>query len=183
MKIFSNFDTNIRKKTSDEYVSQYGEGNVLCFWRSKLYWVLKIFFPTIFLIIIASWMGYLFYYLLDGEYLLSIFLVDLCLSSFFLMPIIGKYIDYNMDFIVVTPDFLIMYDQEGILKKKVVTVNEKSIKTISVERSWLLYSLFDNGDIIFLAEGDVTAHGDITLKWIPRPEKRRNQIAMIMNKE
>ena len=80
-------------------------------------------------------MGYLFYYLLDGEYLLSVFLVDLCLSSFFLMPIIGKYIDYNMDFIVVTPDFLIMYDQEGILKKKVVTVNEKSIKTISVERS------------------------------------------------
>jgi len=34
-----------------------------------------------------------------------------------------------------------------------------------------------------LAEGDVTEHGDVKLKWIPKPEKRRQQIAKIMHKE
>jgi len=28
-----------------------------------------------------------------------------------LFPIIGKYMDYKLDFIIVTPDLLIMYDQ------------------------------------------------------------------------
>lgn len=76
-----------------------------------------------------------------------------------------------------------MYDQEGIFNKKVITLNEKSIKTISIERRGFLYSIFNNWDIIFLAEGDVTEHGDIKLKWIPKPEKRRDQIAKIMNKQ
>lgn len=88
-----------------------------------------------------------------------------------------------MDFIIVTPDYLVMYDQAWIFNKKVITLNEKSIKTISIERKGFLYSVFNNWDIIFLAEGDVTEHGDVKLKWIPKPEKRRQQIAKIMHKE
>jgi len=87
-----------------------------------------------------------------------------------------------MDFIIVTPDYLMMYDQAWILAKKVITVNEKSIKTISVERSGFLYSVFNNWDIIVLSEGDIS-HWEITLKWIPKPEKRKSQIAKILNKE
>jgi len=37
MKIFSNFDTQIRIKSLEEHVAKYGRSNVLCFWRSKLY--------------------------------------------------------------------------------------------------------------------------------------------------
>lgn len=88
-----------------------------------------------------------------------------------------------MDFIIITPDYLMMYDQAWIFNKRVITVNEKSIKTISVERRWVLYSLFNNWDLIVLAEGDVTEHGDVKLKWIPKPEKRRKQIVEIMHKE
>ena len=69
-----------------------------------------------------------------------------------LFPIVGKFIDYKMDFIIVTPDLLIMYDQAGLFKKNVITVNEKSLKTVSVKRPGLLYSIFNNGDIIFLSE-------------------------------
>ena len=69
-----------------------------------------------------------------------------------LFPIIGKYMDYKLDFIIVTPDVLIMYDQGGIFKRNIISTNEKSIKTISVKKSGLLYSIFNNGDIIFLTE-------------------------------
>lgn len=183
MRIFSNFDTNIRSKCYEENATKFGRDRVLCFWRSRLYWFIKIFFPLLFLFLLCAWIIAIFYYVFDGDYLLFFSLATFVLSLFFLIPIIGKWIDYKLDFIVVTPDFLIMYDQAGIFNKKVITLNEKSIKTISIERRWFLYSIFNNWDIIFLAEGDVTEHGDVKLKWIPKPEKRRDQIAKIMNKQ
>lgn len=183
MKIFSNFDTQVRTKCFEENAIKYGRENVMCFWRSKLYRFIKIFFPLIFLLMLCAWIVGVFYYIFDGDYLLFFCLATFVLSLFFLIPIIGKWIDYKLDFIVVTPDFLIMYDQAGIFNKKVITLNEKSIKTISIERKGFLYSVFNNWDIIFLAEWDVTEHGDVKLKWIPKPEKRRDQIAKIMNKQ
>jgi hypothetical protein len=182
MRIFSNFDTKIRTKAVDEQIVRYGRENVICFGRSRLYWALKIFLPMVFLI--AFWLGIiaLFYYVFDSEYLLFFCIAIGVLSLFFFVPIIGKWIDYELDFIIVTPDFLMMYDQAWIFKKKVITVNEKSIKTISVERSGLLYSLFNNWDIIVLSEWDMV-HWEITLKWIPRPEKRKKQISKIFNKD
>jgi len=183
MKIFSNFDTNNRRKIYDECVLQYWEKNVLCFGRSKLYWLLKIVFPTIFAFTVVSWIIYLLYYILEWGYFGRIIGVNIVILLFFLIPIINKYIDYKLDFIVVTPDSLTLYEQKWILSKKVITVNEQSIKTISIERDGFLYSVFNNWDIIFLAEGDVTEHGDIKLKWIPKPEKRRSQIAELMHKD
>ena len=101
-----------------------------------------------------------------------------------LFPIIGKYMDYKLDFIIVTPDVLIMYDQGGIFKRNIISTNEKSIKTISVKKSGLLYSIFNNGDIIFLTEWDSASGGwEITLRRVPKPEKRRKEIARIMSKD
>jgi hypothetical protein len=72
-----------------------------------------------------------------------------------------------------------MYDQTGIFKRDVVTIGVPNIKTISLRKKWFLYSIFDNGDIIVLSEANIT-DGEVTLKWVPRPEKRRNQIANII---
>jgi len=44
----------------------------------------------------------------------------------------------------------------------------------------LLYSIFDNGDIIVLTEGDNEHVGEIKFRWIPRPDKRRNQIVRVI---
>lgn len=183
MKIFSNFDTEIRKNTIEQHSIKYWRENILCFGRSRLYFYVKIFFPFVFVLLLASWAIIGLYFLFEGDYLWIVSLLVFLVSLIFLLPVIGKRIDYKLDFIIVTPDYLIMYDQNWIFSKKVITLNEKSIKTISVERPGLLYSIFNNGDIIFLAEGDVTDHGDVKLKWIPKPEKRRNQIAKIMHKD
>lgn len=182
MRIFSNFDTKLRSKCIQEHSDKYGKEHVLCFWRSRLYWFIKIFFPLIFLIGLCFSIIIVFYYVFDWNYLLFISLATFVLSLFFLIPILGKWIDYKMDFIIVTPDYLMMYDQSWIFNKKVITVNEKSIKTISVERKGFLYSLFNNWDIIVLSEWDMV-HWEITLKWIPKPEKRKSQISRVLNKD
>ena len=72
-----------------------------------------------------------------------------------------------------------MYNQHGFFKKDVVTIGVINIKTISIEKDKFLYSVFDNGDIIILSESGIP-YGKVTLRRIPRPEKRRNQVANII---
>jgi hypothetical protein len=152
MKFFSNFDTQIKKKTIDIAIQQYGDDSVLCFEKSRLYWSLKVFFPLIQLLVLDSLAVRLFYYIFDYQYLIWIVLVVFLITSPFAFYLLGRYIDYKMDFVVITPDSLIEYNQTGIFNKKVVTINEKSIKTITVERKGVLYSIFNNGNLIFLSE-------------------------------
>jgi len=85
-----------------------------------------------------------------------------------------------MDFIIVIPNCMMMYEQWWLFRRNVITISSQSIKTISIKKSWLLYSVFDNGDIIILTEWDVEHNGEVRLRWIPRPEKRRNQMVKII---
>ena len=73
-----------------------------------------------------------------------------------------------------------MYDQWGIFKRNVHTITAQSIKSISINKAWLFYSMFDNGDIVILTEWDAERDGEIRFRWIPRPEKRKNQIIKII---
>lgn len=180
MKIFSNFDSTLRQKTFVEYQESYGADNVLCFGRSKLYRIYKVILP---LLLVAAVCIFALIFLakrLDGEYLGYIFILLFIFAAFFIVPAIGKYIDYKMDFIIVVPNSIMMYDQWGLLKRNVITISTQSIKSISIKKSWLLYSIFDNGDIIILTEGDTERNGEIKLRRIPRPEKRKNQIVKVI---
>jgi len=167
-----------------EYQEQFGPENVIMFGRSKLYRVIKVVIPTFFLIA-ATVLGLVWLYSrLWSDYMLYFVIAFALFDLVRLFPIIGKYMDYKLDFIIVTPDLLIMYDQWGIFNRNIISTNEKSIKTISVKKTWLFYSIFNNGDLIFLTEWDTTGGGgEITLRRVPKPEKRRKEIARIMSKD
>lgn len=182
MKIFSNFDTNIRSQMLQQYQAEFWEANVLCFGRSRLYFLLKVFFPTIFIVAVVLLLCYLFSTVLEWDAFWWGTGILIFLSLFLAFPILDKYIDYHLDFVIVTPHFLMMFDQEWFFKKKVMMIQEISIRTISVEKSWLLYSIFNNWDIVFMSENDQT-YGEFILRRVPKPEKRRNQIAQIMSKD
>jgi hypothetical protein len=49
-----------------------------------------------------------------------------------------------MDFALVTPKSLIMFNQTGIFKRDMATVDVDKIKTISVRKRYFLYSVFNN---------------------------------------
>jgi len=180
MRIFSNFDTKLRQKTFEEYQGKYGPENVLCFWRSMLYQIYKVIIPLTFVLLITIFGLIFFYKRLGGGYFGYIVIAILIIDLVFFFPVIGKFIDYKMDFIIVIPNCMIMYDQWGIFKRNVVTISAQSIKTITIKKSGLFYSMFDNGDLIILTEGDIAQNGEVTLRRIPRPEKRRNQIVKVI---
>lgn len=180
MKIFSNFDTKLRETTFLEYQERYGIDNVLCFWRSKLYHIIKVAIPFTLLLFITVFGLIFFYKWLGGDYFTYLLTAIIIINIVFIFPVIGKYIDYKMDFIIVIPHAIMMYEQWGIFKRNVSTISAQSIKSIAIKKSWLLYSMFDNGDIIVLTEGDTERNGEIMLRRIPRPEKRKNQIVKIV---
>lgn len=182
MKIFSNFDTNVKSKCLEENIQQYGEWNVLCLSKSRLYWFVKVFFPLLWYLALDILFIVLFYYIFDFSYLAWIIIVVLLITSPFFLFLLGKYIDYKMDFVVVTPESLIEYNQAWLFSKRVIVINEKSIKSITVQRGGFLYSVFNNGDLIFFSEWDET-RGDITLRYVSQPEENRFKIATIMNKD
>lgn len=183
MKIFSNFDTRLRQKTFEEYQQKYGIDNVICFWRSKVYRIYKIILPFLFLTIITALILFFFYSRLAGDYFSYIVVAVLIMDIVFLFPVTSKYIDYKMDFIIVIPNAIMMYDQWGIFKRNVITISVQSIKAISIKKSGFMYSLFDNGDIVILTEWDAEHNGEIKFRRIPDPEKERDHIVKLIGME
>lgn len=180
MKIFSNFDTKLRQNTFEDYQQKYGVENVLCFWRSRLYRWIKFFFNFLIYTTVAVLALVFFYKRLWWDYFWYVVITVIVIYVAAIFPVIGKYIDYKMDFIIVVPNSIMMYEQWWILKRNVSTISTQSIKSIAIKKSGLLYSIFDNGDIIILTEWDTERNGEIKLRWIPRPEKRRNQIVKVV---
>ena len=181
MKLFSNFDTQLKAKAIEDSIQEYWEENVICLSRSSLYFSVKVLWPLTQILLLDVWLILLFSYISNYTYLRLIILIVFCISIPFLLFIIGKYIDYKMDFVIVNPEALIEYNQTGIFTKKVTTINEKSVKSVTVEKKGFLYSISNNGDLVFFSEWD-ELHGDITLRYVKNPEEKRTQIEKIMNK-
>ncbi|MFA5747738.1 MAG: hypothetical protein WC872_01360 [Candidatus Absconditabacterales bacterium] len=188
MKIFSNFDTNFKQYTFKKYQDKFGAQNVLLIQKSKLFLFLKIFLPIFFTTITAFIIIYTSYIILGNQGLIYLGLpVSIALIIISLFPIIKNLIDFSMDFAIITPESLIRYNQEGLFNKGITTINSQSIRTITVEKEGLINSIFNNGNIIFLSEGDLMEdsidYGEIKLHRIRNPESKRNHIAKIINKE
>ena len=99
---------------------------------------------------------------------------------FIVVPsIVRFYIDYHMDFSIVTPKNIHRYDQEWLLNRDVSTITADSIKTIFVKKRWILHSIFNNWDIVFFTEWDAEKW-ELTLTYIPKPESKKRQMINIM---
>lgn len=135
MRIFSNFDTTLRRKTCETYKESYGPENVICFGKSKLYLIYHIIIPFLLLMAFSAFLSVFFRGRLGGDYFAYVIAILIIMDFIVLLPLLGKYIDYTMDFVVVMPSCVILYDQSGFFGKDVVTINAQSVKSISIEKS------------------------------------------------
>ena len=183
MKIFSNFDTKLRQKKLKEYQDRYGVDKVLLLDKSWLFLFVKVLpkiisfvVIIIFTIVVSNWI----FWESNSQYTIYVLIWVLVVLFTFAWPVIKHFIDYYMDFALITPQSLIMFNQTGFFKRDMATVDVDKIKTISVRKRYFLYSVFNNWDLIFLSEWDSDNFGEITLYFIPKPEEKKEKVSNII---
>ena len=187
MKIFSTFDTQFKQKILDEVKKEFGDNQVMEITHGKFYYYFVVILPAIFLVIGMILYLVLLFYIgekVSSDLKVFYYIVGLLLFLFIFGPlslkIIKRYIDYILDFVVVTPKELIYYNQEGILSRKWRTVDTEKIKTITVNKSGLIRSIFNFGNIVVLSEWDEQWDGEINFSFVDAPEELKMKILQII---
>lgn len=181
MKIFSNFDTRLKKKTLEKYQKEYWVDKVIMLWKSGLFRFLKIFLPMFFYLLVLAGAVRLAYIMFDdSNHVIYAWIVVFVLLLLVSWPIIKHYMDYKMDFAVMTPESLIMFNQTWFFKRDTAAIDIDKIKTISITKRSLMYSIFNNWNMIFLSEWDNKNFWEVTLLFIFRPEEKREKISAII---
>lgn len=181
MKIFSNFDTQFKKKVYQEFVMEYGEQNILLISRSRLFGWLYIYVPALsyisacvlLLVILSNYSWTVWIKYVGAPIVILSFL-------YLLFPLIKKYIDYKLDFAIISPRGVNSFNQSWIFRRQNKFLNKQNIRTISVNQHGFMHSLFNNGEIIILSEWWATDVGDIQLLYVPKPEEARQKMKKVL---
>jgi uncharacterized membrane protein YdbT with pleckstrin-like domain len=126
--------------------------------------------PCMINILIAWWIWYVVItYLTANIFRTSMIIIWILILWMIYASIMRRYIDYIMDYCIVTPEEVIFVEQTGIFNRQIRTLDVTKIKSISVHKKNFIHSLFNNWAIIFMSDWD-EAEWEITLENIYDPE-------------
>jgi hypothetical protein len=184
MRILSNFDTGHANKLYQEYVSLFGEEYVILIHKSRLIWYGTIFFPLSWFILVGCIGIYIFYtYGLPTPILERVFRGVIILWALILFfKLSARYVDFKMDFLLVTPKEVMKYDQQGIFSRVAEKISADKIKSITMKKEGFFASFFDVGSLVFLAEGD-TAAGDIMMEHVDTIEATEKKMRHVLGQD
>lgn len=188
MRIFSSFDTKFKEKIIEKEKKEYPDWNFLIISYNKYYKYVYVYLPLFFLIalfsLITTFYIYSMFYSSYSDFIIIIINIFYCLFImvviYLWIKILKFYIDYILDFLVITPNRIIFYNQENIFTRKWRTIKVESVKTITVHKSWLIRSIFNFGSLIILTEWDEVWNWEIDFKYIKNPDKVRQKIFKII---
>lgn len=182
MKIFSNFNTERKREAYDEALEKFGERNIFVLRKSSLFLLVKFLIPVLWWTLLFTVLNLTIFFGLNEFGQVRWWLIGAFTLSYLIVitPLLKYYIDYTMDFSIITPEYLTRYNQSGIMSRDIKTSNVMNIKTISIEKHSFLYNIFNNGDLIFLSEGDKADQWEIVLHYIKDPEWAKKEITRIM---
>ena len=185
VKVFSSFDTELDNKLLEKAIETYWKDHVCFIRRDPIYLLIKIVAPLVWWIVLI-WVWLIVAYAIDLWDLfqtlvqwivwLTILITGLRLAQYS----VTKFIDYYMDFTIVTPKNISTFDQTGIFDRSTRTLDISKIKSISVDKKGLSRSLFNYGSIIFFAEWDAQLW-DIKLNYINNPASLEKRILNVIN--
>ncbi len=188
MKIFHNFDTQLKKKDYLWAVNSVWKNKVILVERSFYYWLLKWIFPLTISMIINILVIISFFRFLDNN-LIPLAWIILFIWAFlfmwWLMIIINHYIKYKLDFSIITSDEIITHSQKGIFNRKYKNIPSKKIRSIQSQHTWFWWNLLNYGSITLLIDGGLGAVGDekdgsgsgkVVFTYVYKPNFTRRQI-------
>lgn len=181
MKFLSNFDSGLEKRLLAEHKTNFGDDKVISIHRSRYYYRRYIGLPVFWyfvLFVIA------FYFIWNSSsfpewWIWSFFGVFILYGLVLLIKLWHKWIDYKMDFVIITPKEIIKYDQTWAFGREVEKIPTRKIKSISTYKPWFFSSFFNIWSMNFLSEWDDTS-GDINLKYVDNVEFATKKISHII---
>lgn len=190
MKIFNNFDTDLKKNEYNEAVQTFWKENVILIQRHLSYWIIRWLIPLWIFILVSIWVFYLsFSYFYEWIPLLFWIVISAwILSTFvFIYRTLKIYIDYTMDFTIVTPSEILTHKQYSILNSDYKNFPSKKIRSVSSAREWFLWNIFWYGHILFLTDWSVWEENEkwrhwpwkILLTFVHRPNETRKKIMLL----
>jgi len=190
MRILSSFDTNFANEVLEREKQIYWPEKVLLVTHGRFFYYFMILIPTIFFVlaIIIYFVSYFYFWsYIPKDFRTLYYILGFVFFIIIFFPlwfkILKRYIDYILDFIVVTPKALIYYNQEWILKRRWRTVDTDKIKTITVDKSWLLWSMFNFWSMIVLSEWDEQWAWEINFKFVDAPDELKLKILKIIENQ
>ena len=189
MKIFSTFDTEFKEKILEKEKNIFND-KVLIIQHGKFFYYFLVILPAVLTFIAAIlYIGILIYLskFIENDFITVYWVVWLIVFLVIFLPlglkILKKYIDYKLDFVIVTPNELIYYNQEWILTRKWRTIDTEKIKTITVTKSGLIRSIFNFGNITVLSEWDEQGEWEINFSFVDDPENLKMKMIEIIKEE
>ena len=188
MKILHNFDTKLLEKDYKWCVQRFWKDKVLVIQRSRYYWILKWLIPFLLLLIFTFLSLWAFSKLKQDVAPIAyiILFVWLIIFIFWIHRIYRVYLDYKMDFTIITPEEIISHKQKGIFKRNYKVTPAKQIRSIQSRHTGFWWNLMNFGVVTFLidwsatneSESDVDRHwaGKIQLTYVSKPNKKRRLI-------
>ena len=180
MKIFSSFDTQLKDQYYQEFVSQYGEENVLVVRRGNLYFYIKVVLRIIYWLLI-QWLILVAISLLLWKSSLTTYWG--ITSLIFWLPLyivaLSNYIDYIMDYAIFTPDEAIFIEQVSIFHREIKSLDVAKIKSITIQKKNLFFSLFNSGLLTIISEWNEKLW-EIILNYVYDPELVKKNIHNII---
>lgn len=181
MKLFSSFDTSYKKQYVAKKQKVYGAEKVHVLKRSKFFLMFYGIIPMILVTLASGVLGYICHYYMGIplSWSVGIAIFTWIIGTIY-YNIIRHIIDYKMDYCIITPDEIISADQTWLFKRQIRTLDAIKIKSISVKRLNTMNSIFNNGMIVFMSDGDEKLW-EISMSYVYNPEMHKTIIVDIIN--
>ena len=172
----------------NKYADTYWKEDVMIVFKNNVFLALYVIIPLVWYLV-CVWLWFYVWYLIDlwDEYFNQMFNYFLWIVFFisFLIAwrkIFKRFIDYEMDFALVTPEEVVFYEQDWIFSRVWRTLNSSKIRSITVEKDWILRSLFNFWNVLFLAEWYHEDWWDIRIIYITDPDTIKYKAREILRK-
>ena len=153
MSIISTFDPKFKKQLLEKSKEEFWEWNVVYIKKSHLFLCVKVLLPfilwfSVFVTLVTCAILYIPWTWLR----ITSCVVVLWAFAIPWYKILKYFLDYEMDFAVVTPKSFLRYNQTWFFKRSSKAIDMKHIRSVYVRKAWFFNSIFNNWHIIILTE-------------------------------
>jgi hypothetical protein len=154
MRIFNNFDTELKKNEYEWAVKIYWKDKVFLIQRYVAFWIIRWIIPFILIFIINIGLFMLLFFLESVKPLFDVlFWILIIIDIIILYKFFNLYLDYKFDYTLVTPYGIVTHKQKGLFYSKVKDLPTSKIRSTQLYRSWILWNIFSYWVIEILTDG------------------------------